>query len=407
MNAKRTTTVTPEQQERLRVALTTGSRLGASDVRLINLDVYRRRLGAQWYKYKAIINSYAHAAMEGELGENDFIVPTKSGYAVFFFDKDMPEILSVSNRISAKLDERLAADEIFGDPPLTCTMAPVDCATLLKQLDAEQSIGCRASWQPIEAETAGEYPNFYAPLWNARVERILGSIHVLGRAHTIVRRPDRDYYAPDPARAQEDIRAFNAMLTDVYKLSKAGHSATVFFSLNFKTFCLADQGEKYLHALRQTPASLLKYLTPRFVRIPPGTPQSVLASKVQMLTPIFKHVALHTSPSVDSRSFGFVGCSIISTSWSEIERLAGKVPLAARRLAGSFASAARSLRVNGLVDGVDSPSAFEAVVDAGLDFVSGAAICPPDRAPWTQVPLTLGNVRCGLNAAASQQIIHV
>ena len=84
--------LTPAQTQQLRQALASGSRLGASDLRLINIDVYRERLGSQWPKYRDIIGAYAAEAIKEELGKDDFFVETKNGYGIFFFKKDPTEV---------------------------------------------------------------------------------------------------------------------------------------------------------------------------------------------------------------------------------------------------------------------------------------------------------------------------
>ena len=82
------TVFTPERMERLRLGLASGSRLGAIDIRLINIDDYKKRLGAQWPKYKSIIHSYFVQAIGAELGQRDFFLQTKNGYAIFFFERN-------------------------------------------------------------------------------------------------------------------------------------------------------------------------------------------------------------------------------------------------------------------------------------------------------------------------------
>lgn len=395
--------LTPAQKERLRQSLASGSRLGATDMRLINVEVYRQRLGDQWFKYKNIIHSYAVEAIEPELGEHDFFVQAKNGYAIFFFEQDVSQVRVISERIGSKIDRQLAGDTAFGDPPLTCQAISMNCDALLEQLESEQShvpppasAERRAVLEGAPAAPAQDQkqaPGIYAPFWHAKMGRIVGSIYVPCAPPALRRLPDRDYYAPSSSRAQDDVRRFNAMLSDAYKLHKAGQSAAIFFSLNFKTFCAPEFVKEYMQVLRQTPASLVKYLTPRFVRIPPGTPQTLLASRVQVLTTIFRHVVLQARPPVDLRSLEFVPCSILATSWKDVTQMVNQDARAAEKIVSTFCQSARALRLNSLVEGVDSPAAFEIVAQAGVEFMSGAAITAPEKVPFPQRPLSFADIR--------------
>ena len=397
------TLLTPAQKERLKQALASGSRLGATDMRLINVDVYRQRLGAQWFKYKNIIHSYAIEAIKPELAEHDFFVQTKNGYAIFFFEKDVSQVHVISEHIAARIDRQLAGDTAFGDPPLTCQTVSVNCDALLEQLESEpvpaqpQAPADRRAVvegpPPACASEQKQAAGIYAPFWHAKMERIVGSIYVPNAPPALRRLPDRDYYAPSSSRAQDDIHRFNAVLNDAYKLHKAGQTTAIFFSLNFKTFCEPEFVKEYMQVLRQTPASLLKYLTPRFVRIPPGTPQTLLASRVQALTTIFKHVVLQARPPVDLRSLEFVPCSILATSWKDIAQTANQDPRASERVVSAFCQSARTLRANSLIEGVDSPGAFEIVASAGAEFMSGPAVTAPEKVPFAQRPLLFADIR--------------
>jgi hypothetical protein len=251
----------------------------------------------------------------------------------------------------------------------------------------------------------------YAPMWHVKLERIVGSIH-FPHAPRTMRISDNEYYSPAGVHARRDIDAFNAMLTDAYKLQKSGVSSTIVFSVNFKTFCTPQYNKEYMLALKQAPGKLLQFLTPRFVRIPPGTPQTLLASKVQSLSSIFKHVVLHTRPVFDTTMFDCVPCSILATSWSDIAYLAGRDPRGKRLpadIARQFCQAAKKLRVNALIEGLDAPSVFEDAIGVGADFASGTAVLPLNEAPSSQCALTIDDIR-NRNARKErpqQQVIEI
>jgi hypothetical protein len=374
------------QRERLKEMLVSGSRLGASDLRLLNIDVYRERLGEDWFKYKSIINALAATAIKAELGPEDFFVETRGGYGLFFFQKDLEQVQTVSDRIAERLQHDLAREPAFGDPPLGCEAESVNCDDLLRQLENE------TAEQGGEAPPAVEIERVvtrYIPLWHAKFERVVGSVFVPVRAPALRRFRDADYYAPGQEHVQRDIRAFEAMLLEIYKLHKSGTPSAVIFSLNFKSFCAAEFGKQYLNALRQTPVSLLPYLTPRFVRIPPGTPQSMLVNKMLAVRTLFRRVVLSTRPVVDERTFDCVPSSILSTSWKEIEHVAGNDKERRAQMADAFCHAAKRLKLNALIEGVETDEALGAAVAAGAEFLAGGAVRPASKAPFPQQALAL------------------
>jgi hypothetical protein len=396
--------LTPEQTERLKQALASGSRLGASDLRLINMDVYRERLGADWRKYKGIINALAAATIKAELGREDFYLETKNGYGIFFFKKDLDEIQVISDRISDKLQRELSRESVFANPPLTCVAKSANCDDFLRQLEAEEE-SARAAQAPAPkpAFMAPTEAPAYAPLWHTKVQRVLGSMLVPQPATPTRRVPDREYYASSEAHATRDIRGFSTMLGHAYKLQKAGQSTTIVFSINFATFCSVEHNKEYMIALRQTPAPLLQYLTPRFVRIPPGTVQPLMAAKVQLLATIFRHVVVHSRAAVSLQSLEFVPCSILATSWKDVQNLiherAGKCT--AVDVLRPFQNSAKMLRLNSLIAGIDTPEALNAALAAEIELVSGSAVMPFAETPFAQRAFTLSEVRGGQPRAAN------
>lgn len=394
--------LTPAQTERLKQTLASGSRLGASDLRLLNMNVYRDRLGADWFKYKGIINALAAAAIKAELGREDFYVETKNGYGIFFFKKDLEEIQVISDRIAEKLQRELSREPMFGDPPLTCIAKSANCDEFLRQMEADEQNARAAATSAQPASVAAAEPSVYAPLWHTKVQRVLGSIFVPPPPAIQRRVPDREYYASNEAHALRDIRGFTTMLADAYKLQKAGQGTTIIFSINFATFCSVEFNKDYMLALRQTPAALLQYLTPRFVRIPPGTVQPLLAAKVQLLATIFRHVVVHSRAMVALQALEFVPCSILSTSWKDVQTLinerAGKCT--AIDVLRPFQNAAKTLRLNSLIAGIDTPDALAAALAAEIELVSGSAVMPFAEVPFLQRTFTLNDVRTGQKAPA-------
>ncbi|MEQ1755524.1 MAG: hypothetical protein ABL973_15485 [Micropepsaceae bacterium] len=384
-----TAPLAPAIQQRLKQALTSGLRLGATEIRFINVEIYQARLGPLWSKYKPIIHSYVQSAASKYLAEADFLISSQNGYVIIFADPEKERVERISKSMAEYIDERLRENEHFQSPPLVSNIVAIDTATLYDRIQGAQqphsSAGSHSAAPEANAaapvsEAHKEQIARYAPLWHPKSQSIVGSLSVPTPVQGTRRSPDRQYYEPSETRALSDIRMFSALLTDAYTLQKQGQNAIAIFSIHFKCFCLPAMHKEYIHALRQTPASLVKYLMPRFVRIPPGTPRTLIADRLASIAPIFKSVVLHTKPVADLKTLEFLPFAVLSTSWSEIELLAGQEidasqrQNAAERIAKSFCQSARVMRAKCMIDGINSLHALEMVSAAGIDFASGPAI---------------------------------
>ena len=116
-----TFSLTRAQEQRLKQALLSDEALGATELRVINTDVYKARLGAEWFKYKGIINAFAIQAIKAHLSPDDIFVPTKHGFAVFFFSASEEKVAAVSDTMAQELSRLLAGEKVFQDPPVTCS----------------------------------------------------------------------------------------------------------------------------------------------------------------------------------------------------------------------------------------------------------------------------------------------
>lgn len=379
----------PDIQQRLKQALTSGLRVGATEIRFINVELYQTRLGPLWGKYKHIIHSYVQSAAGKYLGDTDFLIPSQNGYVIVFANPEKPRVERISKSMADYIDAQLRENEHFQSPPLTSNIVAIDTATLYERIQGDQqshaiSDNPGASQPSPDVVTASAVPKDhsmrYAPLWHPKSHSIVGSLSVPAAVQANRRMSDREYYEPSDMRANSDIRMFSELLADSYNLQKQGQNAIAIFSINFKSFCLPALHKEYIHALRQTPASLVKYLMPRFVRIPPGSPRILIADKLTSIAAIFKNVVLHTKPIADLQKFEFLPFAVLSTSWSEIELLAkqemdaSQKQNAAERIAKSFCQSARVMRAKCMIDGISSVQALEMISAAGIDFASGSAI---------------------------------
>jgi len=343
-------------------------------------------------------------AIKEKLSGDDIFVPTKNGFAVFFFSASEEKVAAVSDAMARELSRLLAGEKVFQDPPVVCSARAVTRAELVKEIDID--LGLSAP-RPAPAQLPVELPAFamepptaarsasgYRPLWHTKAQRVVGCINEPDNSGPVTN--DQRYYDSAVQHVRYDLDTFNTVLRDVYKLHKGGETAAIMFSINFKSFCAPEFNKEYLLALRQTPASLLPYLLPRFVRIPPGAPNTLIATKVQVLASIFKKVALQAPLEGDLRRFEYTACTILATSVKEANRVA-RLPAVNQQsvapLLSSFVQMAKSMRYSALITGVDTQEAFATALQAKADFVSGAVVGPMAQLPGSQFHLTADEIR--------------
>jgi hypothetical protein len=397
--------LTKAQEQRLKQALLGDEKLGATELRVINTDVYKERLGSEWFKYKNIISVYAMQAIKANLGDEDIFVPTKHGFAVFFFASAEEKVAKASAMMAQELSRLLASEKVFQDPPVTCEAKAMTRSDLVNEIDLDLGLGGLKTAPRAEEPRFGASPpraaaaaqkqiTGYRPLWHAKAQRVVGCISEPETTNPMVN--EQKYYESAIQHVRYDLDTFNAVLRDVYKLYKSGETAAIMFSINFKSFCAPEFSKEYMMALKQTPANLLPYLLPRFVRIPPGAPNTLIAGKAQVLSSIFKKVALQAPLEGDLRRFEFTACTILATSVKEAQRVA-RLPAVNQQaitpLLTSFVQMAKTMRYAALITGVDTQEGFAAAMQAKCDFVSGAVVGPLAQAPGSQFHLTTDEIR--------------
>lgn len=403
--------LTVEQRERLKKALASGSKLGASHLTLLNTDTYRERLGAEWFKYRGIIEAISLNAIKAQFRDGDMVVPTRHGFALFFFSRSDPDVRTLCDRIAAEVERHLSNEREFRDPPISCRMNQITTQELLRQLEEEAAAPSAKAATSAPAEDAPKVQAVYDALWHPKLERVLGCLCKRSEASVVVPLASDKYYEESAAHMRKDIQVFNRLLGDAFRLTKTGVKAAIFFSINFRSFCTADLHKEYMHALRQAPSNLLPSLTPRFVRIPPGAPAGLISAKTQELASVFKHVALNTSPDADLNRFQFLPNAMLTTAWKDVVKASrGKSGAAAEETLTRFCKTARSLRLSSLVDGLTSRDAFESSLKVGPDFMTGEIISEQLEKPSGQYRLTasdiLGNGRSS-RAQQDENIVYV
>ena len=127
-----------EQRDRLKRSLSAGGKLGASQVRLLNVDAYKERLGENWYKYRGIIDAIVVNAIKAHLDKDDVFVQTRGGYALLFPEKAEAEVSALTAKIAASVSALLSREREFSKPPLTCVAEVANAGEVLRQIDATE-----------------------------------------------------------------------------------------------------------------------------------------------------------------------------------------------------------------------------------------------------------------------------
>src|SRR5258708_27828745 len=176
-----TFSLTRTQEQRLKQALLGDEKLGAWELGVINADVYKKRLGTEWFKYKSIINAYAVQAIKANLSADDIFVTTKHGFAVFFFSSSEEKVAATSETMAQELSRLLGGEKVFQDPPGTCSARAVTRAALVTDIDIYLGLGMQRAPRVVAAEPIlaidtppppvnGRPASRYWPLWHAQAQ---------------------------------------------------------------------------------------------------------------------------------------------------------------------------------------------------------------------------------------------
>jgi hypothetical protein len=205
---------------------------------------------------------------------------------------------------------------------------------------------------------------------------------------------DDDYYEAAAERMAFDLAVLRRVTRDVALSKSGGAAATVVFPLNFRTYCVPEYYKQYVRALRDVPPVLAASLMPKFVRIPAGAPQSLIAEKISSLAPLFKLVLVQTPPNVELTRFGYTSRAVLTTSWRDFERLSGGVnTFDTANLLNQFCRFAAARGLKCAIEGVDKSYVADLTMAARPDFVSGEAIGASGPSLSAQTSFTADDIR--------------
>jgi hypothetical protein len=214
-------------------------------------------------------------------------------------------------------------------------------------------------------------------VWDVRTERVVATLREVSLASS-----------DEPSELLgRDIAEFNAALFEVYK---RGCTAGAIFTLHFDAFADADLNKQFMPALRQTPARLLPFVTPRLVDIPGDAPVRLLETRVRQLQSLFRRVIVEVPVEADADRSAHLRQATFATTWDAISR-AGNAERAARR----FQALAKDGGHSSMMTGVDCSTSFAVATLAGFDIVAGSRIGCFEQPLADQYTLTYDQIADG------------
>jgi hypothetical protein len=216
----------------------------------------------------------------------------------------------------------------------------------------------------------------FSLIWHAASERVIGSL-----------REDRARACTtSEARLQRDVAAFQTVLFDVHKHAR---DAGVVFNLDFLALSDAATNKHYLFELRQSPARLLPFLTPRLIGVPGDAGPFTIEARVHQLQTLFRRVIVEVPADARPAQFKSLTNVTLAIRWGT----------AAARDVITFADRARQVGLPVMISGVDEPEALAVAHESEFDLISGPSIGLVDHIAPRQRDLRLADILSRQTAA--------
>jgi len=204
----------------------------------------------------------------------------------------------------------------------------------------------------------------FSLIWHAESERVIGAL-----------REDR---APVPAapqaRLQHDIAEFKAVLSDVHQHAC---NAGAVFALAFTALSQIGPNKHYMIELRQTPARLLPFLTPRLIDVPADADPAAIQASVKQLQSLFRRVIVEVPTDAQPARFRSLANVTLAIRWG----------VHTARDVIAFTDRAQQAGLAVMICGVDEPEALAVAYETEVSFVSGRVIGAADKIAPSQYDL--------------------
>jgi hypothetical protein len=202
----------------------------------------------------------------------------------------------------------------------------------------------------------------YSLIWHAESERVIGAL--------------REDPAPatHEARLRRDVAEFKAVLSDVHMHAR---NAGAVFALDYTALSQSGANKHYMIELRQTPARLLPFLTPRLVDVPGDADPSAIQASVKQLQSLFRRVIVELPTNARPVHFKSLANVTLAVRWG----------VHAARNVIAFADRAHQAGFAVMICGVDEPEALAVAHETEVSFVSGRMIGEVETIAPTQYDL--------------------
>ncbi|MDZ4869690.1 MAG: hypothetical protein SGI91_20395 [Alphaproteobacteria bacterium] len=191
----------------------------------------------------------------------------------------------------------------------------------------------------------------FSLIWHAESERVIGAL--------------REDPAPAPAtheaKGRRDVAEFKAVLSDVHMHAR---NAGAVFALDFTALSQSGANKHYMIELRQTPARLLPFLTPRLVDVPADADPAAIQASVKQLQSLFRRVIVEVPADAQPARFRSLANVTLAVRWGAHTA----------RDVIAFTDRAHQAGLAVMICGVDEPEALAVAHETEVSFISGRMI---------------------------------
>lgn len=392
-------------ESRLKALISQPQLLAAGRVFMINLDVVRDRLGAEWPALRERVHSAAERIIGRHLANSD----------VFFRSSDDEYILvfAVGDKVAAKLVCGKIAEEIhrlfLGDTNLLdvrigaavgifegkVVFKDATIAEILRHMDEASP---RSVMEAIATEDRALYSHqdlikhLYRPIWDVRRQAISTYMCVPVREYpdgsSIEGVSALDGFSDPQSIAAIDMKALISSVDLLDELFRNKFRMMLSIPVCFETVASRFHREEYLEICRTIPDRLRRFVAFELLRFPAGVPIGRMTELVNEMKPFGSWTFLRTD--LQAKVAGFAGSGLTGVT---VQLPSDRAEEAHSMTAlDSIVASAERARMIICVLGVSRTSQAVAARGAGAAFIAGDLIGQADNFPQHMLRFTWQDV---------------
>jgi hypothetical protein len=371
-------------------------------VELVGLDDVRKALGPTWAEASAKVGQLAEAEIQRSLSQHDFYKAYgTSSFLICFVGMDKTKAEKTAAQIVSRIKERLAVQfpgiarevqpEQFVAEIEAHDIGSLDHDTLVERLF--QSL-VRLRENHDKAVSRFRSPMLrrskllFSPAWHASKEVIAFNRCSLDLGHS-----DRlgypylsDYTLAESQQflAELDFVTFSRAVRAMYTLLKQGRAVTLLVPVRFSTITGRKSGPMYQRLLQTIRPDHLALLAIEIRDLPMSEDPGSVLQKVSEISPLVRWLAValdikHLQPEDYARG-GLWAISVELSGWKSTDP-------SLRPALVKLRNAATNVGANTIAHGANSIGLALVATEAGLTYISGAAIHPATHEPRPPSPL--------------------